>query len=172
MTLKRGFLLLKHQHLLNKRPNLDVSWLALLTNINLQPSVSCPPALNHIHKDIVSLCVLRSHSSEYFLHSTKSLSEKGLKIFYDLFQKCPPCQRVSGVLISVSRRGLKLIITQLVQCYVMDDWGRKLCQRMVQFWHWFWIGGGRMSSSLEQARKSSEDTHFTGYTMFEKVWAR
>ena len=24
----------------------------------------------------------------------------------------------------------------------------------------------------EQARKSSEDTHFTGYARFEKVWAR
>ena len=26
--------------------------------------------------------------------------------------------------------------------------------------------------SNEQARKSSEDTHFTGYARFEKVWAR
>ena len=39
------------------------------------------------------------------------------------------------------------------------------------------VKGARLIMNLrvpgfEQARKSSEDTHFTGYARFEKVWAR
>ena len=30
----------------------------------------------------------------------------------------------------------------------------------------------QQASCTKQARKSSEDTHFTGYARFEKVWAR
>ena len=29
-----------------------------------------------------------------------------------------------------------------------------------------------LREGVKQARKSSEDTHFTGYARFEKVWAR
>ena len=42
------------------------------------------------------------------------------------------------------------MITQAVQHYVMGDRGRKLRQWMVQFIHWLWIGGGRISSPLEK----------------------
>ena len=31
--------------------------------------------------------------------------------------------------------------------------------------------GKNASEQSKQARKSSEDTHFTGYARFEKVWA-
>ena len=43
-------------------------------------------------------------------------------------------------------------------CAVLcDGWLReKLCQRMVQFSHWLWMGGGRISSSLEKVSWHNE----------------
>ena len=50
------------------------------------------------------------------------------------------------------------IIFELIVLHDMGDW---VCFARVQ----------NLIQEKKQARKSSEDTHFTGYARFEKVWA-